>query len=235
MHRCHTVQSVCAWNRTGHEAIAYIAEQHLTPSAKAAIEKYLDGRSIVYYAAWMDQQHEHIPYKHTVAVDADNEPLPPSKRPELDAMNAIMKSIDRLENRSIHPKDTVALDIKFIVHLIADIHCPAHIVYPKITRFFPVNDNGRPQSHHRSGMRCSTTTSVDVREYQEQLDRFSENRENERRPEHRSAGFARMPNNAVSSTTGQKRAMSSEGPSSTRLIRWPRNKCYLLHTAWRNY
>lgn len=94
---CHTVQSVCAWNRTGHEAIAYIAEQHLTPSAKAAIEKYLDGRSIVYYAAWMDQQHEHIPYKHTVAVDADNEPLPPSKRPELDAMNAIMKSIDRLE------------------------------------------------------------------------------------------------------------------------------------------
>lgn len=51
---CHTVQSVCAWNRTGHEAIAYIAEQHLTPSAKAAIEKYLDGRSIVYYAAWMD-------------------------------------------------------------------------------------------------------------------------------------------------------------------------------------
>ena len=46
---CYTVQSVSAWNRTAHEAIAYIAEQHLTPSAKAAIEKYLDGRSIVYY------------------------------------------------------------------------------------------------------------------------------------------------------------------------------------------
>ena len=137
----YTVQSACAWNRTGHEAIAYIAERHLTSSAKTAIEKYLDGRSIVYYAAWMDQQHEHIPYKHTVMVDADNEPLPPSKRPELDAMNAIMKSIDRLENRFAHPKDTVALDIKFIVHLIADIHCPGHSVYPEITRCFPVARN----------------------------------------------------------------------------------------------
>ena len=47
------VQSASAWNRTAHEAIAYIAEQHLTPSAKTVIEKYLDGRSIVYYAAWM--------------------------------------------------------------------------------------------------------------------------------------------------------------------------------------
>ena len=65
---CYTLQSVSAWNRTAHEAIAYIAEQHLTPSAKAAIEKYLDGRSIVYYAAWMDQQHEHIPFKQSPSM-----------------------------------------------------------------------------------------------------------------------------------------------------------------------
>ena len=142
------IQSASAWNRTAHEAIAYIAEQHLTPSAKAAIEKYLDGRSIVYYAAWMDQRHEHIPYKHTVTVDEDNEPLSASKRPELDGMNAIMRSLDRLENRDMHPKDSIALDIKFIVHLIGDIHCPAHIVYPKTTRFFPVKLYGRVQKYH---------------------------------------------------------------------------------------
>ena len=144
---CYTLQSVSAWNRTAHEAIAYIAEQHLTPSAKAAIEKYLDGRSIVYYAAWMDQQHEHIPFKHTVTVDENNDPLPASKRPELDGMNAIMRSLNRLENRDMHPKDSIALDIKFIVHLIGDIHCPAHIVYPKTTRFFPVKLYGRVQKY----------------------------------------------------------------------------------------
>lgn len=172
---CHSMLSASAWNRTGHEAIAYIAEQHLTPSAKAAVEKYLGGRSIVYYAAWMDQQHEHVPYKHTVTVDADNEPLAPSKRPQLDGMNAIMKSIDRLENRDRYPKDTIALDIKFIVHLIADIHCPAHIVYPKITRFFPVTLNGRPQKYHPIWDAMLDNNHLwTYREYQEQLDRFTQ-------------------------------------------------------------
>ena len=38
------------WGKSGHDAIAYIAECNLTPKAKKNIEKYLDGRSIVYYA-----------------------------------------------------------------------------------------------------------------------------------------------------------------------------------------
>lgn len=42
------------WGKSGHDAIAYIAECNLTPKAKKNIEKYLDGRSIVYYASWMD-------------------------------------------------------------------------------------------------------------------------------------------------------------------------------------
>ena len=39
--------SAFAWGKSGHDAIAYIAERHLTPKAKKNIEKYLDGRSIV--------------------------------------------------------------------------------------------------------------------------------------------------------------------------------------------
>ena len=124
------IQSASAWNRTAHEAIAYIAEQHLTPSAKAAIENMAE--ELV-----------------KLTADEDNEPLSASKRPELDGMNAIMRSLDRLENRDMHPKDSIALDIKFIVHLIGDIHCPAHIVYPKTTRFFPVKLYGRVQKYHR--------------------------------------------------------------------------------------
>ena len=42
------------WGKSGHDAIAYIAECNLTPKARKNIEKYLDGRSIVYYAAWID-------------------------------------------------------------------------------------------------------------------------------------------------------------------------------------
>ena len=41
------------WCKSGHDAIAYIAECNLTPKARKNIEKFLGGRSIVYYASWM--------------------------------------------------------------------------------------------------------------------------------------------------------------------------------------
>ena len=47
------VDTASAWGRTGHDAIAYIAECHLTPRARRVIERYL-GHSIVYDASWMD-------------------------------------------------------------------------------------------------------------------------------------------------------------------------------------
>ena len=43
-----------AWGAKGHDVVAAIAEQHLTPKAKRKINKLLDGRSIVYYSSWMD-------------------------------------------------------------------------------------------------------------------------------------------------------------------------------------
>ena len=47
-------QSAKAWNGFGHSCAAYIAEQHLTPEAKAKCEQYLQ-HSFVFYASWMDQ------------------------------------------------------------------------------------------------------------------------------------------------------------------------------------
>ena len=38
----------------GHDVVAAIAENNLTKKAKKNLEKLLDGKSIVYYASWMD-------------------------------------------------------------------------------------------------------------------------------------------------------------------------------------
>ncbi len=174
---CCLAQRVSAWNRTAHEAIACIAEHHITPAVKDSLEKYLDGRSIVYYATWMDHKHDHFPYKHTVAVTSKNKLVPLSKRADVDAMNAIEKSLDRLKNRHLHPKDTVALDIKFMVHLIADIHCPGHIVYPKTARFFPVKLMGKTKKyHHIWDAMLDNNHAWSYREWQEQLDRLPQER-----------------------------------------------------------
>ena len=46
--------SAFGWGPKGHDVVAAIAEQHLTKKAKKAIDKILDGKSIVYYSSWMD-------------------------------------------------------------------------------------------------------------------------------------------------------------------------------------
>ncbi len=44
-----------AWGRSGHDAVAAIAERHLTKKTKKAVEKILGGKSIVYYTKWADE------------------------------------------------------------------------------------------------------------------------------------------------------------------------------------
>lgn len=46
--------SAYGWGSKGHDVVAAIAEQHLTPRAKRKINKLLEGKSIVYYSSWMD-------------------------------------------------------------------------------------------------------------------------------------------------------------------------------------
>ena len=70
---------VQAWGGAGHNAIAYIAEQHLTPEAREKCYHYLK-HSPAYYATWQDQWRFTDPYKeihywHTSKVDAQNNPL----------------------------------------------------------------------------------------------------------------------------------------------------------------
>ena len=46
------------WSRIGHATIAKIAEDYLTPKAKKQIDKYLNGKSIIYYATYPDDYRE---------------------------------------------------------------------------------------------------------------------------------------------------------------------------------
>ena len=48
-------QAAFGWGRVGHATIATVAEDHLTPEAKAIIEEYLKGESIVKYASYADK------------------------------------------------------------------------------------------------------------------------------------------------------------------------------------
>lgn len=166
---------VFGWGALGHDAIAYIAECNLTPKAKANIERYLGNRSIVYYASWMDMVRNQPHYRHTSPwhafdIDSTGHYIPSKKR---DAIKGLAITTEKLRNHKNMTDSAVADNIKILVHIVGDIHCPAHAfdaAYPQKSIKFTLNKtpyqvhsfwDGASIDHHR----------WNYLEYQHQLDR----------------------------------------------------------------
>lgn len=89
-----------AWDRTRHDAIAYIAECNLTPRAKRNIARYLD-HSIVYYASWMDKYRDTPEFRnveHVSYVDADMQLVDTLRKGKTNCVVELMHAIDRLKD-----------------------------------------------------------------------------------------------------------------------------------------
>ena len=43
-----------AWGPKGHDVVAEIASRHISKKTAARIDKILEGKTMVYYASWMD-------------------------------------------------------------------------------------------------------------------------------------------------------------------------------------
>lgn len=120
--------SLCfGWGRDAHAAIAYIAERHLTPTAKANIEQCIDGHSIVYYASWLDNHRAENKtwgkLAHVAHYDIDTcEPIgKPYKQ---------MKStINKLKKYRELPDSALKVSIYHFVHSFGDYHCPGHVAF----------------------------------------------------------------------------------------------------------
>ncbi len=128
--------SAMAWDTRGHAAIAYIAERHLTPRAKANIEQYLGGRSLVYYSAWMDFNRTEPPFDITRDwhVDYWTEDMrydAEGKLTEPRSIEATKRIIGEMADFRALPDSLVTLNIKFLTHLVGDIHCPVHVNFAK--------------------------------------------------------------------------------------------------------
>lgn len=145
-----SVQSALAWGRVGHATVACIAERHLTKRAKANLDRCLNGKSIIYYASWLDdykpQMLVDLGYEptgkdkrmhmlpHTMEVDANGEALHGNKFPDGqylgNCLYYIEQSADRLKHNIKELDDSTRLAcVQIIVHCIGDMHCPTHVRY----------------------------------------------------------------------------------------------------------
>ena len=170
------------WGQKGHDVTAYIAECHLTPAARTAVEKVLDGKSIVYYANWLDDASNTPDYAysktwHYKNVDAGVDYDSMSAEPKGDIVKALNEQISALRSHRLKPAEE-ALAVKMVVHLMGDIHQPMHmghlsdrggnqwkvVYFGREKNLHGIWDSDLPESVHK----WSYT------EWQQQIDRLSQ-------------------------------------------------------------
>jgi hypothetical protein len=138
------------WARVAHATVAKIAENHLSPKAKKMLDKYLDGKSITYYASYADD------YKPEMLMDLGFEPSNAKRKVTFphsfsvdDNYNILrgQRDGDKFVKNCVYLADEYAADLKanhrdmddslrmlkiaMIVHWLGDMHCPKHIRVPE--------------------------------------------------------------------------------------------------------
>lgn len=177
--------SAFGWGQKGHDVTAYIAEQHLTPAAKAAVDAIYDGKSLVYWANWPDNACHTPEYAYTKTwhyrnIDAGNEYDAFPRNEHGDVTTAIKQQYAVLADPN-STKEEKKLALILLVHFCGDIHQPMHMGHlsdlggNKVkVKFFGRNSNLHSvwdSSVLESGHAWSHT------EWQQQIDRVSKDEE----------------------------------------------------------
>lgn len=120
-----------AWGQKGHDVVAKIAENHLTPVTLKRVSGMLDGKSIVYWANWLDNASHTPEYAHSKTwhyrnIDAGQDYETAPRNPSGDVVSAINAQIEDLQSPRKSPREK-NLALKMLVHLVGDLHQPMHM------------------------------------------------------------------------------------------------------------
>ena len=148
-----SVQSVFAWGSWAHRFIAYTADKYLEPEVKERVEKYL-GSPIIEHCIWMDEIRRPIRRKNH-PDHASHQAYRPSlrwhhstvdkkfrvsdERSEIgsgDLLPNLEKCVENLRNYRNMTDSAVAVNLKYTIHMLQDMHCPSHIFYTEFPDCF---------------------------------------------------------------------------------------------------
>jgi hypothetical protein len=135
-----------AWGREGHRLTALVAEHYLTPATQAQVAELLaadskDKETLANIASWADEyrtDHPETGKWHYVDTPRDQATFDRSrdcpvsetepKSPWRDCVTDRIRYFEgRLGDTSLTPKER-AIALKFLVHLIGDVHQPFHAI-----------------------------------------------------------------------------------------------------------
>ncbi|MDB5141134.1 MAG: hypothetical protein JWR12_3050 [Mucilaginibacter sp.] len=124
-----------SWGFKGHQAVATIAENHLTPQAKAAVKDLLGTQSLADVATWADEVRNDGSFKSTAGWHFVDLPLGLtfeefSKKVKAQGEDNVYGAMQKAQIVLTHPKSTKEQKIealKFLVHFVGDAHQPMHV------------------------------------------------------------------------------------------------------------
>src|SRR5690606_17271581 len=120
-----------AWGATGHQVVADIAERHLSPKARMAVQELLGEETMASVSTWMDRvrsqpDHRHTNTWHWVTIPDGVTYAQTAKKSEGDVVEAIgrMAATLRSDTASVGGK---RLALRYLIHMVADLHQPLHV------------------------------------------------------------------------------------------------------------
>ncbi|MGQ4275552.1 S1/P1 nuclease [Pseudidiomarina sp. E22-M8] len=123
-----------AWGKTGHRITGKIAESYLTDEARAAIQSLLGPESLAEASTYADEMRSNPnvfwqetagPF-HYVTLHHPHEYHAEDRPPQGDAMSALTDFTATLQNPNAS-REEKQLALRFIVHIIGDLHQPLHV------------------------------------------------------------------------------------------------------------
>ena len=120
-----------AWGQTGHRVVGLVAEQHLTKKARKKVALILENNTLAEVSNWMDDIKSDAAYNHT--HDWHWVTLPDGMKYELSQKNPkgdlVMKLEEIVQGLQSHrlPAAQEQEYLKYLVHLIGDLHQPLHV------------------------------------------------------------------------------------------------------------
>ena len=122
-------QTVFGWGKTGHRIVGKVAEIYLTKNAKTQIKKLMGHHDLSRMSIWADEIKSDPQWKHAsdwhwcTIPDGENYETGKHKGQAVEKVNEFIKTLKRKNTTT----DEKQVALKFLVHLVGDLHQPLHV------------------------------------------------------------------------------------------------------------
>ena len=162
-----SAESAFAWGGWAHKFITYTADKYLDADVRTKVEHYL-GSPMINHATWMDEIRRPIRRKnhpdhakaqawrpslrwhHCVVDKRFRVSDVRSSKGSGDMLPNLEKCIENLRNHRNMTDSAMAVNLKYVIQMMQDMHCPSHIYYTEFADCFePVAPNDRKRDQMR--------------------------------------------------------------------------------------